>query len=334
MVNKLTRFILCSALAAGFLAQSAGAAKKGKMHIPKLEDRYAEVNGVRLHYVTAGKGPLVIFLHGFPEFWYEWKNQLAEFGKDHLAVAPDMRGYNLSAKPSEVDQYQVKFLIEDVRALAEHLGHKKFVLVGHDWGGAVAWAYGIAHPETLEKLVIINAPHPGVFARLLSQDPAQQKASGYMLMFRGPQAEQMLSANNYAGLVNAVMGKGLETGVFTEDDKKAYIEAWSQPGALTGGLNYYRAAKIGPPAPVKDGEAPEDSKPASSAFGDPDKLMVNVPTLVIWGEKDTALLPGNLDGLDKFVPQLTVKRIPEGSHWVIHEKPAEVNQYLREFIAK
>src|SRR5437588_12036218 len=114
---------------------------------PMLKDHYAEVNGVRLHYVTAGKGPLIIFLHGFPEFWYEWKNQLAEFGKDHLAVAPDMRGYNLSAKPTGGDQYEAKQLIEDVRALAEHLGHhKKFVLVGHDWGGAVAWSFAIAHP--------------------------------------------------------------------------------------------------------------------------------------------------------------------------------------------
>src|SRR3984957_10372906 len=285
---------------------------KGK---PTLKHEYAHVNGVRLHYVSAGKGPLIIFLHGFPEFWYEWKDQLPEFAKDHQAVAPDMRGYNLSEKPAGVDRYQMKDLVEDVRALAEHLGYKKFILVGHDWGGGVAWSFAIAHPEYLEKLVIVNCPHPAIMARELAGNPAQQKASQYMLLFRSPQAEQTLSANNYAGLVDAVLADGLKTGVFTEADKQAYIAAWSQPGALTGGLNYYRAANLGPPAPgATTSEGP--------AFGlDAASLMVKVPTLVIWGEKDTALLTGNLDGMNQFVPNLTVKRIPDGSHWVIHEKP-------------
>ena len=299
---------------------------------PMFKDDFAEVNGVRLHYVSAGQGPLIIFLHGFPEFWYEWKNQLAEFGKDYLAVAPDMRGYNLSGKPEDVDQYQVKYLIEDVRALAEHVGHKKFILVAHDWGGAVAWAYAIAHPETLEKLVIVNAPHPGVFARELAKNPLQQKASQYMLMFRDPKAEETLSANNYAALVNIVLGAGLKSGANTEEDKQAYLNAWSQPGALTGGLNYYRASRIGPPPDAADAAG---STPSSGNFAaDPSKLTVKVPTLVIWGEKDTALLTGNLEGLDEYVPRLTIKRIPEGSHWVIHEKPAEVNGYIREFISR
>ena len=214
-----------------------------------LKDKYVKVNGVRLHYVTAGKGPLILFLHGFPEFWYEWKNQLIEFAKDHQAVAPDMRGYNLSDKPTELDQYKMATLVEDIRALGDHLSHgKKFVLVAHDWGGAVAWSFAIAHPDYLSKLVIINAPHPGVFAKLLSSDPAQQKASQYMLMFRSDGAEKMLSANDYAGLVGAVLGAGLKSGVFTEEDKQEYIKAWSQPGALTGGLNYYRANHVGPPA--------------------------------------------------------------------------------------
>ena len=296
-----------------------------------LKDKYVNVNGVRLHYVTAGKGPLILFLHGFPEFWYEWKNQLNEFGKDHQAVAPDMRGYNLSDKPPELDQYKMAALVEDIRALADHLSHhKKFVLVAHDWGGAVAWSFAIAHPDYLSKLVIINAPHPGVFAKLLTSDPAQQKASQYMLMFRSPQAEQTLSANNYTPLVTAVLGPGLQSGVFTDEDKQAYIKAWSQPGALTGGLNYYRANAVGPPPP---GQASADTPASSSSFGaDPSRLTVKVPTLVIWGEKDTALLTGNLDGLDQFVPQLTIKRIPEGTHWVIHEKAAEVNGYIRDFI--
>ena len=238
--------------AIAFLAACAhGQTMKGsgkKEGAGMLKHEYADVNGVRLHYATAGKGKLIMFVHGFPEFWYEWKNQLAEFGRDYQAVAPDMRGYNLSSKPADVEQYQVKYMIEDLRQLAEKLGHKKFTLVAHDWGGAIAWAFAIAHPDYLEKLVIINAPHPGVFQRELRDNPAQQKASQYMLMFRSPQAEQILSANNYAALVQAVLGEGLKAGHFTEEDKKAYIEAWSQPGALTGGLNYYRAARVGPPA--------------------------------------------------------------------------------------
>jgi epoxide hydrolase 4 len=298
------------------------------MEKPMLKDKYVQINGVRLHVVTAGKGPVILFLHGFPEFWYEWKDQLAEFGKDHLAVAPDMRGYNLSDKPESLDQYKINVLVEDVRALGDHFSHqKKFILVAHDWGGAVAWAFAIAHPEMLQKLVIVNAPHPGVFGRLLATDAAQQQASQYMLMFRSPQAEQNLSADNYAWLVSAVLGEGLKNGVFTEEDKQAYIKAWSQPGALTGGLNYYRAAEVGPPAA---GQAASGGR--GNFAVDPNALMVKVPTLVIWGEKDTALLTQNLDGLDKFVPQLTVKRIPDGSHWVIHEKSDEVNAAIRDFI--
>ncbi len=311
------------------LTMSAGARQKSDVKKPEqrpsmIRHQYAEVNGVRLHYAEAGKGKLVMFVHGFPEFWYEWKHQLLEFGMHYRAVAPDMRGYNLSSKPAEVDHYQVKYMVEDLRALAEKLGHKKFILVAHDWGGAIAWAFAIAHPEMIEKLIIINAPHPGVFQRELRDNPAQQKASQYMLMFRGPQAEQILSANNYAALVQAVLGDGLKRGFITEDDKKAYIEAWSQPGALTGGLNYYRAARIGPPT--------ETDKEGTSFGGSAASLAVKAPTLVIWGEKDTALLTGNLDGLDKFVPDLTIKRIPDGTHWVIHEKPTEVNGYIRDFI--
>lgn len=300
----------------------------GKPVKPMIQHKYADVNGIRLHYAEAGKGRLILFLHGFPEFWYEWRNQLAEFGQSHHVVAPDMRGYNLSSKPGDVEQYQVRLLVEDIRALAEHLGvknGKKFTLVAHDWGGAIAWAYAIAHPATLDRLVIINAPHPGVFQRELRENPAQQKASQYMLMFRSPQAEATLAANNYAMLANIVLGEGLKQGRITEADKKMYLDAWSQPGALTGGLNYYRAARVGPPA--------SDGQPASGNFApDPSALIVKVPTLVIWGEKDTALLTGNLEGLEKFVPRLTIKRVPDATHWVVNEQPDLVNRHIRDFI--
>ena len=287
-----------------------------------FEHKYADVNNIRLHYVTEGKGKLIMFLHGFPEFWYEWKDQLAELGRDYRAVAPDMRGYNLSSKPADVEQYRMKFLVEDIRALAEHLGHKKFILVAHDWGAGVAWPFAIRHSDYLEKLIIINGVHPVTFTRELRNNPEQQKASQYILVYRTPEAEDILSRNNYAILVSSLLEDGLKQGYFTEEDRKAYIEAWSQPGALSGGLNYYRAASLG--------SFTGESDDVLSA--DPSLFTVTVPTLVIWGEKDKWRGAGSLEGLEKYVPNLTVKRVPDGSHWVIHEKPALVNAYIREFI--
>jgi pimeloyl-ACP methyl ester carboxylesterase len=302
-----------------------------KRKVPSLIHSHVEANGVRLHCAAAGKGPLILFLHGFPEFWYEWKNQLDEFGKDHLVVAPDLRGYNLSDKPTELEQYRSKVLIEDVRALADHFRHnERFVLVGHDWGGALAWAFAMAHPDYLQKLIIINAPHPAIFARMLASDPDQQEASQYMIMFRSSEAEAILSANNYALLVEHVLDPLMKTGAFTEPDKAAYLKAWSQPGALTGGLNYYRANHLGPPARLR--VESEIGASTNHVAVDPAHMVVRVPTLVIWGEKDTALISRNLDGLNEFVPQLSVKRVPDASHWVVHEKPNEVNSYIREFI--
>ena len=287
-----------------------------------MDHAYADVNGIRLHYVTVGRWPLVVFVHGFPEFWYAWRNQLREFGRDHQAVAPDMRGYNLSSKPADLAQYRVAHLVEDLRALAAHLGHERFALVGHDWGGVVAWAFAIAHPERLEKLVIVNAPHPAIFERELRENPAQQSASRYMLTFRSPEAEAILAANNCARLVESLSRDLGEH--FTAADRAMYLEAWSQPGALTGGLNYYRAAGVGPPT--------ADGAPARSFGGDPSRLTVRVPTLVIWGEQDRALLTGNLDGLERFVSDLTITRVPDGSHWVIHQHPELVNRLIRDFL--
>ena len=332
------------AAAVGVLAQGT----------PPLTHEYADVNGVRLHYARAGSGPLIVFLHGFPEFWFEWKSQIAEFSRDHTAVAPDMRGYNLSSKPTELAAYQMPQLVEDVRALTAQLlkstGETTFTLVAHDWGGVVAWVFAAQHPEMLDKLVIVNAPHPTVFGRLLLEDKGQQQASQYMLMFRGPQAEETLSANSYALLTSMVLGAGLKDGTVTEADRKMYVDAWSQPGALTGGLNYYRASGIGPPASAAAPPAPSGagrqvegaSAAASPALSEASRrvegstppINIRVPTLVIWGEKDTALLSSNLNGLDQVVQTLTIRRIPEGTHWVVREKPAEVNRLIREYLAR
>ena len=290
-----------------------------------MRSEYAELNGVRLHYMTAGEGPLIMFLHGFPEFWYEWKKQLEHFARDHQAVAPDLRGYNLSSKPAEVSQYELTLLVEDVRGLAAHLGQNRFVLVGHDWGGVVAWAFAAAHPRQVEKLIIINAPHPAVFDRELRSNPAQQQASQYMLVFRSPAAEQLLSAANFAALQQSLLQPGIQQGYFGEDDRQAYLDAWAQPGALTGGLNYYRAAHAGPPEPGKSSEALAARLTA---------LRIEVPTLVIWGERDAYLLTGNLEGLDEFVPDLSVRRVANGTHWLIHESPELINSYIRDFIER
>ena len=291
-----------------------------------IRSNYAEVNGIRLHYVSVGQGKLIMFVHGFPEFWAEWENHLMDFGKDHEAVALDMRGYNLSSKPAEPEHYQIKDLIEDLRALAEYLGHKKFILAGHDWGGAVAWSFAIRHPEWLEKLIILNAPHPAVFARELLHNPNQQKASQYMLTLRSPEAEQILSDNNYTWLTNALFKWGSKWEM-TEELRQRYVKAWSQPGALTGALNYYRVSPLYPPTSNKDKERIKNIMDLPR-----ETFEVNVATLVIWGELDQALLVGNLDGLEDYVDELVVKRIPDGTHWVIHEKPELVSSLIREFV--
>jgi pimeloyl-ACP methyl ester carboxylesterase len=293
--------------------------------VPELKDGFAQVNGVRLHYKSSGSGKLVLFLHGFPEFWRCWEKQLDHFGKDHLAVAPDMRGYNLSDCPADAREYRAKLLIEDIRQLARTFTQDRFVLVAHDWGGAVAWGLAIAHPELLSHLVIINSPHPIGFWRELANNPAQQKASDYMLLLRDPKAERVLSENNYARLLKMRFA-GREEGTALDADRKAYLEAWSQPGALTGGLNYYRASPMYPPTASDPG--------AAKLKLDPKDFTVKVPTLVIWGEKDTALLPSILDGIEAVVEKVEVVRVPDATHWVMDEKPDLVNTEIRRFIGK
>lgn len=289
-----------------------------------MEHHYADLDGIRLHYVDAGEGPLMLFVHGFPEFWYAWKNQLEEFSRDHHAVAPDMRGHNLSDKPADVKAYRPKHLVADLRNLIDHLGGRPCIVVAHDWGGAAAWNLAAEHPDYIEKLVIINSPHPVTFARELRDNPAQIEASRYMLLLRQARAGQLMSENNYERLAGMLSKLTTNKAWLTEEELDCYREAWAQPGAVDCSLNYYRASPLHPATPEEPGAAGLNLDPAA--------FTVRVPTLVIWGERDTALLPGLLDGLDQVVTDLTVKRIPDGSHWVIHEHPAEVNRLIREFI--
>lgn len=290
-----------------------------------MDHHHTSINGITLHYVTHGSGdPLILFIHGFPEFWYAWHNQLLEFGRDHRAVAVDMRGYNLSDKPTDLKAYRAKNMVEDLRQLIDQLGGRPCVVVAHDWGGALAWSLAIAHPDYVARLVIINAPHPIPFARALKNDAEQIQASQYMLLLRSSKAERVLSEDNFRRLEAMLRSDFGDSSWLTDAALEQYRSAWSQPGALTGSLNYYRASPIHP--------ASDDSPGANALDLDPNSFIVKVPTLVIWGERDRALRPVLLDGLDAVVPDLTVRRIPDGSHWVAHEQPETVNRVIRAFI--
>jgi epoxide hydrolase 4 len=227
-----------------------------------------------------------------------------------------MRGYNLSEKPAAVEAYRAKHLMADVLALAAHYSKDRFVLVAHDWGGAIAWGVAIAHPQRLAKLVMVNSPHPYLFWRELCSNPEQQKASEYMLLFRLPKAERVLSEDGYARLLQAFADIDPEA-------RHALVQAWSQPGALTGGLNYYRASIMYPPSAQDLG--------AKKLQLDAKDFVVRVPTLVIWGERDAALLPGCIEGLDAVVPDLKLVRVPDASHWIARERTDLVIREIEAF---
>jgi pimeloyl-ACP methyl ester carboxylesterase len=291
-----------------------------------ITHEFVDGDGVRLHCARAGNGRLMLFLHGFPEFWYAWRHQLPCFGElGWCAVAPDMRGYNLSSKPADFSAYRTKHLVEDVRRIAARYTREPLVLVGHDWGGAPAWSFAMAYPEQLSHLVILNSPHPYLYWRDLTTNAAQQEASRYMLLLRDPKAERVLSENNFERLWRFAFGEMSGSAHLSAEDRAAYAAAWAQPGALTGGLNYYRASPLYPPTPDDPGARKATLTPAS--------FHVRVPTLVLWGEKDRALLLNCLDGLAEFVPNLKIVRVPEASHWIAQEQPALVNREIATFIA-
>ena len=291
------------------------------------DGQYAALpNGTRLHYAAAGeKGrPLLLFLHGFPEFWFAWQAQLAEFGQDFFAVAPDLRGFNLSDMPADVAAYKPRLIMQDITELIAYLGYRECVMVAHDWGGAVAWNIAITHPELISKLIIINATHPYPFAQGLVHDPAQRAASAYMNWLRAPGSEQALAKDNFRVMEQFMLVMGEQPDWFDTAIRERYHACWSR--GLTGGVNYYRASPLHPPT---------DKEPGASRLElIPENFRVHVPTRVLWGEKDKALLPSLLDGLDELVDDLRIERLPNASHWVVHEYPALVNQALRRFLSE
>jgi len=303
-----------------------------------VEHQYFKTNGIRLHAAVQGppeesRRGTIVFLHGFPEFWYTWKAQIVEFARDFRVVAPDLRGYNLSDKPEGVENYKVRTVVEDIAGLVAALGEEKIILVAHDWGGSIAWAVAAFHPELLEKLIIVNAAHPTMFIRDSITNPAQQAKSQYIHMLRSAEGEEILARNDYERLKQFLMENMANSDDLPEEKIARYVEAWSQPGALTGMQNYYRAMPAPPPKQEEDGTAakPTEDDIALDESRIP-KIMIHVPTLVVWGMKDTALLPTLLEGLDEYVPDLKIVRIPDATHWVTHERPDELNRAMRDYL--
>jgi epoxide hydrolase 4 len=280
-----------------------------------LGDSYAEVNeGVRLHYVEAGEGPLVVLLHGFPEYWYSWRHQIpALAAAGYRVVAPDMRGYNLSDKPHGWRLYDTDCLAGDVAGLIRHCGQERAHVVGHDWGAAVAYAAATRHPEAVSRLAILNVPHP---VRMLEglRTLKQLRKSWYMFFFQLPALPEWLAARDDFSFAKRSL-RADSPAAFTDEDLERYVEAWSQPGALTGMINYYRAALRQSP------------KSATARI-----RPIEAPTMVIWGRRDRHLGSELAEPPARWVPNVRMEWIPEATHWVQHDAPERVNELLIEFL--
>jgi pimeloyl-ACP methyl ester carboxylesterase len=278
-----------------------------------LQHQFIETNGIRLHYVTQGSGPLMLFLHGFPEFWYTWRHQIPVFAEHFTVVAVDLRGYNDSDKPSEVHEYAIEELVKDVAGVVTGLGYERCVLIGHDWGGAIAWHFAYAHPEMLEKLIILNCPHPQRFLEGFA-NPAQWFRSAYMGFFQLPfLPELVLKANDYQFIDDAFDSMAVNRNAITTADIQAFKTAAARPGALQSGLNYYRNML---PSFLFQRAWP----------------VLEVPTLMIWGEDDPAFENSLVEGTEDYVRDLHLRYISQCGHWVPQEYPDLVNQYIGEFL--
>ncbi|MEH1933509.1 MAG: alpha/beta hydrolase [Nostoc sp.] len=274
---------------------------------------YITTNGVKLHYVTQGEGPLMLMLHGFPEFWYSWRHQIPEFAQDFKVVALDLRGYNESDKPNEQSAYVMDEFIKDVEGVIKALGYQKCVLVGHDWGGAIAWSFAYTHPKMLERLIILNLPHPAKFSQGL-RTPQQLLRSYYVFVFQLPWIpELLLQSSDYQAIETIFKGTAVNKSAFSKADIDAYKDAAAKRGALTAMLNYYRNIF--------------QQRMLNSNWG-----VLEVLTLMIWGENDTALGKELTYDTAAYVRDFQIKYIPNCGHWVQQEQPELVNHYIREFL--
>lgn len=283
--------------------------------------------GVTLDTILAGPegAPAVLFLHGFPESNRTWRHQITDLARDHRVVAPSQRGFARSSKPGGVGAYATGALAADIVALADALGIGRFTLCGHDWGGAIAWAAALRHPDRVARLVIANAPHPLLFQRALIEDPAQRAASGYIRWFRVRGIEWAARAAGLGRMHDRIFAREMRRGLISAGERAATLAEWRRPGALTAMLNWYRAAPVVVP---RAGIAA-----ARPAWIDAPFPTVRPPTLVLWGMADRALLPGQLDGLEAHVADLRIERIDAG-HFVPWEAPAAVTAAIRRFLAE
>lgn len=287
-------------------------------------ERFALPTGVELDVTLGGDpaSPAIFFLHGFPESHRTWRHQMPVLASDHFVVAPDQRGFARSSKPVDMSDYAPDNTVADLIALADALGVGQFTLVGHDWGGAIAWMAALKHPERVARLVIVNAPHPLIFQRTLFDDMAQREASQYIRAFRNPGLEAHIAS---IGLEQFFDGSFMKHTDFEKvaDEKAVYLDQWGQPGAMTAMLNWYRASAIVVPA--------MDETPERPAWLDGPFPVLQMPVLVIWGIGDKALLPSQLEGLDALCADLTVEKVDAG-HFVPWENPDAVTAALRDFL--
>jgi pimeloyl-ACP methyl ester carboxylesterase len=285
---------------------------------PQVEHRHIPVNGITLHVAEAGPGdgPLVILLHGFPEFWFGWREHIAPLAQaGYRVVAPDQRGYNLSSKPKGVAAYRLDVLAADVFALADALGRDRFSVAGHDWGASVAWWMATRRPERLERLAILNAPHPAVWREAMTRDPAQRKKSRYVQMLRIPALPEFLvRAGGYKGLAEAFKGAA-RPDAFGPDAMDAYQAAWRRPGALTATLNWYRAL-FAQDLPV------------------PPPRSIPTPTLILWGDRDEFAVPEMAERSAELCANVRVEHLPAATHWIAHDAPEAVRQALLDFLPR
>jgi epoxide hydrolase 4 len=278
-----------------------------------VERQVVETNGVRLHCLVAGSGPLVVLLHGFPETSHAWRHQIDALAPRFRVVAPDLRGYGESDKPLGVGAYRGTTLAADVLGLIGAFGAERAHVVGHDWGGAVAWTLAMRHPGALDRLVVINCPHPAAMGRALRANWRQIRRSWYIFAFQVPWLPERLLTRDRARALRDALRRSARRGTFSEEDLEVYAHAFAAPGAATAAINYYRAA-------FRDGARGRAPR-------------IGAPTLLIWGEDDFALGKELTFGMEPlFAGELRVEYLPQTGHWVMEERPNEVNRLLLDFL--
>jgi len=293
-----------------------------------IEHHTAQVGDINMHYAACGSpdNPAIVFLHGFPEYSGAWAHILPAFSGTHYAIAPDQRGFGLTSKPEGLAAYQTANMVGDLVGLMAQISpNRPFILVGHDWGASVAYAAAMFFADRVSQLVIMNGVHPAPFQAALLSDPGQIAASQYFHFLRDKRAEEILSANDCEKLFG-FLGHFSDTKWLSDDHKAGYLEAWTQPGAMTGMLNWYRATPIMVPPEGADWSDRENP------FDDPQKFRVRMPHLLLWGNRDVALLPVSRQGLERFCDDLTMVETDDADHWIAHQQPDWVISQMRAFL--